>query len=98
VPAAECVNECGRCELCLGKTVADLPADCSTTPPPPTGGSGGAGGSGGVGGSSGNGGTGGSTPPPPPYTCDGGETVCVQTTDCANLQYCSFGCCQPIVL
>ena len=24
-----CVNPCGRCELCLGKTVADLPRDCS---------------------------------------------------------------------
>lgn len=28
-----CVNECGRCELCPGKTVADLPADCYVTPP-----------------------------------------------------------------
>ena len=29
VPTMECVNECGRCELCYGKTAADLPADCS---------------------------------------------------------------------
>ena len=98
VQTTDCANMCGRCELCPGKTVADLPADCGTTPPPPTGGSGGTGdsGSGGVGGSTG--GTGGSTPPPPPYTCDNGEQVCVQSTDCGNLQYCSFGCCQPIVL
>ncbi len=26
--SSECINECGRCELCLGKTVDDLPADC----------------------------------------------------------------------
>jgi hypothetical protein len=95
VPTTDCVNKCGTCELCPGKTVADLPAECSTTPPPPTAGSGGNGGSGGVGGSSG---TGGSTPPPPPpYTCDDGEQVCVQTTDCPSVYYCSFGCCQPIV-
>ncbi len=28
VQNGDCVNGCGRCELCLGKTVADLPADC----------------------------------------------------------------------
>jgi hypothetical protein len=32
----QCGNTCGECELCAGKTVADLPASC--TPPPPTGG------------------------------------------------------------
>lgn len=26
---SECINECGRCELCLGKTPEDLPADCA---------------------------------------------------------------------
>ena len=95
VPAAECVNECGRCELCPGKEIADLPADCATTPPPPSGGSGG---SGGVGGSSGTGGTGGTTEPPPPYTCDGGEQVCTGTSDCNSGYYCAFGCCQPAVI
>lgn len=29
----DCVNECGRCELCPGKTVEDLPADCYQAPP-----------------------------------------------------------------
>lgn len=32
VPNDSCKNECGRCELCPGKTVKDLPADCFTTP------------------------------------------------------------------
>lgn len=30
-PVEDCLNDCGRCELCLGKTV--LPADCVSTPP-----------------------------------------------------------------
>lgn len=29
VPSTTCVNTCGRCELCPGKTLADLPADCT---------------------------------------------------------------------
>jgi hypothetical protein len=28
VPSSACMNGCGRCELCLGKTAADLPSDC----------------------------------------------------------------------
>ncbi|MET0339768.1 MAG: hypothetical protein ABW252_02155 [Polyangiales bacterium] len=31
VPSTTCVNTCGRCELCPGKTLADLPADCAGT-------------------------------------------------------------------
>jgi hypothetical protein len=30
-----CGNTCGRCELCLGKTVEDLPEDCGDDEPPP---------------------------------------------------------------
>jgi hypothetical protein len=30
VQTDECLNECGECEICLGKTEADLPASCST--------------------------------------------------------------------
>ena len=29
VQNSACVNPCGRCELCLGKPVADLPRDCA---------------------------------------------------------------------
>src|SRR4051812_29516875 len=82
----QCQNTCGECELCPGKTVADLPASCT---PPTTGtggasgtggssdtggtsGTGGTGGTSGTGGSSDTGGTGGAPPPPPTYTCDGG--------------------------
>jgi hypothetical protein len=28
-----CANPCGRCELCLGKRLSDLPADCTPTRP-----------------------------------------------------------------
>lgn len=37
VPTDDCKNECGRCELCLGKTEADLPADCVAEPEPDSG-------------------------------------------------------------
>jgi hypothetical protein len=43
-PATECMNECGECELCPGKTEADLPESCFETG---TGGGSGTGGSGG---------------------------------------------------
>jgi hypothetical protein len=29
--SSQCGNPCGRCELCLGRTLRDLPADCSMT-------------------------------------------------------------------
>jgi hypothetical protein len=96
----DCSNECGRCELCLGKTTADLPEDCFPDEPPPTGGSGGSGGTGGtggtggVGGSGGNGGTGGSDEPP--YECDGGKDPCDAQGDCSVGFYCSLGCCNLI--
>jgi hypothetical protein len=28
IPVPNCFNSCGRCELCLGRTLDDLPADC----------------------------------------------------------------------
>jgi hypothetical protein len=57
-PTTQCMNECGECELCPGKTVADLPAHCF--PPPPEGGSGGSSGGAGNGGSGSGGSSGGS--------------------------------------
>jgi hypothetical protein len=97
VPAGAdgCGNECGRCELCPGKTAEDLPDDCG----PPTGGTGGAGGDSGTGGTGGDSGTGGTGGPdePPSHTCDNGEQVCNATSDCPSSYYCSFGCCLVIV-
>jgi hypothetical protein len=101
-----CDNPCGECEICPGKTEADLPASC--TPPPPTGegGNGGApdgtGGTSGTGGSpstGGTGGTGGTTDTPPPvHTCDGGEQVCgTGLPRCGTGLYCQLGCCMPSV-
>jgi hypothetical protein len=29
VQNTQCMNPCGRCELCVGRTIADLPADCA---------------------------------------------------------------------
>ena len=73
-----CGNTCGHCELCPGKTIADLPEDCAPT------------GAGGAGSGSGGASTGGG----PRYTCDGGEQVCgAGLADCPLNQYCSLGCC-----
>jgi len=105
-----CNNTCGECELCPGKTEADLPASCQ--PPPPTGSGGtggdGAGGTSGTGGSpsdggttssGGSGGTGGTdVPPPPRYTCDGGQQVCgTGQPSCGAGMYCQLGCCMPSI-
>ncbi|MFT3927648.1 MAG: hypothetical protein QM778_34275 [Myxococcales bacterium] len=99
VPNDSCVNTCGRCELCPGKTVADLPADCTPPPPasqpdagtPPVG--------------SPDGGTTNPPPPPPPpppsYTCDNGEALCgTGLPDCGADYACTFGCCvlTPVIL
>jgi hypothetical protein len=78
VKSETCGNTCGRCELCPGKTVADLPADCGEVT-----GSGGAGPTG-AGGSNGG----------PGYSCDGGGQVCgPDLAACALGTYCSQGCC-----
>jgi hypothetical protein len=82
VKNTQCQNTCGECELCPGKTVADLPASCTPTTTgsggtsgtggsSDTGGTSGTGGSSDTGGTSGTGGTPGSggtdtNPPPPP--------------------------------
>jgi hypothetical protein len=78
VKSDACGNTCGRCELCPGKTIADLPDDCGPT------------GSGGAGSGTGGTGTGGG----PSYTCDGGEQVCGPGLPTCGLGlYCSLGCC-----
>jgi hypothetical protein len=88
VKSDACGNTCGRCELCPGKTIEDLPDDCGST-----GGTGGTG-TGGTGtGGTGTGGTT-STGGGPTYTCDGGEQVCgPDLPSCGLGKYCSLGCC-----
>jgi hypothetical protein len=90
--SADCENTCGRCELCPGKTEADIPEDCeppeipppdepdpSDPPPDP------------------------SDPPPvdptpppvidpPTYSCDNGR-VCSDSLPCPSSYYCQLGCC-----
>jgi hypothetical protein len=80
VPNDSCKNECGRCELCPGKTVADLPADC--TPPPTSTADGGPGTSADAG------------PGEPSYSCDDGAVRCGSGLPaCKNGFSCDFGCC-----
>jgi hypothetical protein len=96
VPNDSCINECGRCELCPGKTLADLPADCVA---PPTHGTDGGTGDG-DGDTSGDG-DGDGNPPPPSYTCDDGGTRCGDGLPACGPDYaCSFGCCVlvPVIL
>ena len=92
IPSTSCVNTCGRCELCPGKTLADLPADCTSTQPPPDGGTttpdGGTAPDGGpiVGSDAGT-----STPIP---QCELGEQPCgAGLPSCGGGLICAFGCC-----
>ena len=91
VQSTQCGNPCGRCEICPGKTVADLPADCFPPPPVPDasvpnpdGGT--------------NNPDAGSPPdamvPPPTPTCEGGKP-CSGQGDCTEFEYCQQGCCLP---
>ncbi len=78
-----CANPCGRCELCPGRTIDELPADCGgTTPDGGTPDSG-----------TPDSGTDGSTPPGPGYECEGGQTLCDATTGCSAGYVCMLGCC-----
>lgn len=89
VPTNTCANECGECELCLGKTLADLPASCFGTPDSPDAST--------PPGSGLDGGTPPSTDPPPGgpgNTCDVGEP-CSANTECGLREYCRLGCCAP---
>jgi hypothetical protein len=92
VKSTACGNECGECELCPGKTEADLPEHCHTDPPPatdppatdppatdpPA-----------------------SDPPatdPPATTCEGG-TACDPDHPCTEMtEFCSMGCCLKVIL
>jgi hypothetical protein len=87
-PVADCLNDCGRCELCVGRDPATLPPDCFPPPPPVDGGTS----------------DGGTTPadmgPPPPPRCDPGVQVCGLPGEppCPLDTYCVTGCCVPTII
>jgi len=86
-PVADCLNTCERCEICLGRTAADLPADCFPPPPmdagtPPDA-------------SVTDGGTPPDTSTPPPPTCADGRQACdvPGAGPCPATYFCITGCC-----
>ncbi len=87
-PVEDCLNTCERCEICLGRTAEDLPADCF--PPPPTDGGVPDGGS--PDGSTTDGAVDSGTPPP---TCDDGRQACdvPGAPPCPEGYFCITGCC-----
>jgi len=91
-PVAECLNTCGPCELCIGRTM--LPPECTTSRP-----------DGGI--PDGDGGLlpydGGPSPwdgGTPPPRCDPGITPCGLPGDapCPASYYCVTGCCQAVII
>jgi hypothetical protein len=84
-PAGNCLNTCGRCEICLGKPT--IPEDCF----PGTGGTGGSGGTAGTGGMAGSGGG---------ERCPAAKQVCGLPGDapCPGGSFCLTGCCTEIVV
>ncbi len=107
VPTTQCGNECGECELCLGKTLEDLPDSCFMMSTPDMGTN--------PGSDMGMGGDDmGNTSNPdmstnpgtdmggggPGYVCDGGRQYCDFTSDCddgsSKAWYCLQGCCYEL--
>jgi hypothetical protein len=75
-----CANNCGACELCLGKTIEDLPITCTPTsppdagPPPPDA----------------------APPPPTYTCDNPDAVKCSPTEPCPGGAYCAQGCCLTI--
>ena len=102
-PSTQCVNTCGECELCLGKTIEDLPASCSMTPIGEDMGTTNPGSD--MGGMTGSD-MGGTNPGSdmgttnPGYTCDEGRAYCSANDDCddgsGKSWYCGQGCCYEL--
>ena len=93
--STQCGNSCGRCELCLGRTLEDLPEDCFQPNEPADMGSP----QGDMGTAAGDMGTPDDpdmgTPPPTPFTCDGEFEPCDANGQCNQgiNYYCIQGCC-----
>jgi hypothetical protein len=97
LPVAACLNDCGPCELCIGKPT--VPPECTPDGGMPASGAGGGGPSGsggggatGAGGATGSGGSGGGTQCPPGVDACGlpGQPPCPLD------KYCISGCCQSV--
>jgi hypothetical protein len=93
-PVASCLNECLKCELCLGKT--ELPAECF--PPPPDAGVGGSPGTGGTSGTGGTPASGGSSGSCGGQICPVGAQPCGLSCQppCPNGFFCKTGCCTAV--
>lgn len=90
-PSDSCANECGECELCPGKTLADLPASCAPNPVPPVGDP--------VDPTPSDPTPSDPVPDPDPAVtpaCDGG-TPCAAQQDCDMGEFCSLGCCLAVI-
>ena len=103
--SSDCVNPCGECELCLGRTVDDLPTHCFSPPSGDGGaglrdggldagisGDGGARGGGDGGTISGDSGVSADSRTQP-YCGDPNLTACFTNNDCTDQRYCLNGCC-----
>lgn len=98
-----CINDCGECELCLGKGIEDLPSKCFTTTSDggtdsgttdggtTDGGKTDSGTDGGTDGATDGSTTDSGTPKLP--TCSLGLPACVTTADCSSGRWCLTGCC-----
>lgn len=91
--ADACVNECGECELCLGKGIDDLPEKCfpdkvpdASIVYPEAGVDGGADSGGPI-----------IIPPPPPYVCEDNTFACDAQGWCPEFYACTLGCCIPVL-
>lgn len=84
-PVAGCLNECGPCEVCIGRP--EPPPECFPPPPPPP-----------VDGGAPDADVPDAwTPPPPGPQCDTGIQPCglAGQPDCPPTYYCVSGCCRP---
>jgi len=81
----ECYNGCGKCELCIGKTVDDLPPECFPSSPP----------DGGSGSGSSSSGSGSSSSGSPPPQCPTGVQPCgLPGQEICSIGFsCITGCC-----
>ncbi|AKF07795.1 hypothetical protein [Sandaracinus amylolyticus] len=94
-PNMDCFNDCGRCELCLGRDPATIPADCFPPPPPSDAGVPRDDAGNPIDAGPRDAGTPTDAGPPPPPRCEDDRQPCGLPTDpaCPGGYYCLTGCC-----